>query len=120
MYKVKESKEKGRKGRQGMERMEKGELIGDIEKGKFIEERPVMCYVACVYQTTQIIKNNKINYDAAVKQVKMNYPEDMKEAMLTTLENCRNTPKKYKDLCESAYWTAKCIYEDNPPNFLFA
>ncbi|KAI8432153.1 hypothetical protein MSG28_004624 [Choristoneura fumiferana] len=28
--------------------------------------------------------------------------------------------KKYKDLCEASYWTAKCIYEDDPKNFVFA
>ncbi|XP_045484521.1 general odorant-binding protein 72 [Pieris rapae] len=95
------------------------DLIGDIEKGKFIEERPVMCYIACVYKTTQIVKNNKINYEASLKQVQINYPDDMKEGMLISIENCKGLLKKYKDLCESAYWTAKCIYEDNPKNFLF-
>ncbi|XP_045499679.1 general odorant-binding protein 72-like [Colias croceus] len=96
------------------------DLIGDIEKGKFIEERSVMCYIACVYQMTQIVKNNKISYEASIKQVQINYPPEMKEAMLVSIEHCKSTPKKYKDICESAYWTAKCIYEDNPDNFLFA
>ncbi|XP_050668877.1 general odorant-binding protein 72-like [Leptidea sinapis] len=96
------------------------DLIGDIEKGKFIQQRAVMCYIACVYQTTQIIKNNKISYEASVKQVNMNYPAEMKDAMLVSIENCKSIPKKYKDICESAYWTARCIYEDNPGNFLFA
>lgn len=31
------------------------EQIGQIEQGKFIEERNVMCYIACVYSMTQVV-----------------------------------------------------------------
>lgn len=31
-------------------------MIGDIEKGKFIEDRKVMCYIACIYQMSQIVR----------------------------------------------------------------
>lgn len=29
--------------------------VKDIDKGKFIEDRNVMCYIACIYQMTQIV-----------------------------------------------------------------
>lgn len=32
------------------------DMIGDIEKGKFIEDRKVMCYIACIYQMSQIVR----------------------------------------------------------------
>ncbi|CAH2258895.1 jg12576 [Pararge aegeria aegeria] len=95
------------------------DLIGDIEKGKFVQERNVMCYIACIYQMSQIIKNNKLSYEASIKQVDTMFPADMRDAMKASIEKCKNISKKYKDLCEASYWTAKCIYEDNPKNFIF-
>ncbi|GBP31820.1 General odorant-binding protein 72 [Eumeta japonica] len=90
--------------------------VGEIEKGKFIEERNVMCYIACIYQMSQIVsaerigyvkdvmkvmklegivmvKNNKLNYDATIKQVDLLYPPDMKEAVKAAITKCR-------DVCE--------------------
>lgn len=29
------------------------------------------------------------------------------------------TAKKYKDICEASYWTAKCMYEYDPESFVF-
>ncbi|XP_063828914.1 general odorant-binding protein 72-like [Ostrinia nubilalis] len=96
------------------------DLISGIEKGKFIEDRNVMCYIACIYQMTQVVKNNKLNYEASIKQVDMMYPNDLKESVKKSIEKCKTGSDKYKDLCEASYWTAKCIYEDNPKDFIFA
>ncbi|XP_046968257.1 uncharacterized protein LOC124535899 [Vanessa cardui] len=95
------------------------DMVGDIEKGKFIQEKSVMCYIACIYQMSQIVKNNKLNYEASLKQVDIMFPPDMKEAMKSSIEKCKDISKKYKDICEASYWTAKCIYDDNPKNFVF-
>ncbi|XP_050344018.1 general odorant-binding protein 72-like [Nymphalis io] len=95
------------------------DLVGDIEKGKFIQDKNVMCYIACIYQMSQIVKNNKLNYEASIKQVDIMFPVDMKDAMKSSIEKCKDISKKYKDICEASYWTAKCIYEDNPKNFVF-
>nr|ALS03859.1 odorant-binding protein 11 [Ectropis obliqua] len=96
------------------------EKISQIEKGKFIEEKDVMCYIACVYQMTQIVKNNKLSYESALKQVDLMYPADMKASVKASIENCKDVSKKYKDVCEASYWTAKCLYDDNPKDFMFA
>nr|AGM38605.1 odorant binding protein [Chilo suppressalis] len=94
--------------------------IGSIEKGKFIEDKNVMCYIACIYQMTQVIKNNKLNYEASLKQVDIMYPAELKESAKKSIENCKHISSKYKDICEASYWTAKCMYEDNPKDFVFA
>nr|QRF70931.1 odorant binding protein [Semiothisa cinerearia] len=94
--------------------------ISQIEKGKFVEEKEVMCYVACIYQMTQIVKNNKLSYESAIKQVDLMYPADMKASVKSTIEKCKDVSKKYKDVCEASYWTAKCMYDDNPKDFIFA
>uniref|UniRef100_A0A0K8TUU0 Antennal Binding Protein X n=1 Tax=Epiphyas postvittana TaxID=65032 RepID=A0A0K8TUU0_EPIPO len=96
------------------------DMVGDIDKGKFIEDKDVMCYIACIYQMAQVIKNNKLSYEASMKQVDLMYPADMKDAVKKSIDNCKDVSKKYKDLCEASFYTAKCIYEDDPKNFVFA
>nr|AYP30818.1 OBP19 [Corythucha ciliata] len=93
--------------------------VGDISQGKFIEERNVMCYVSCVYTMGQVIKNNKIVYDAFLKQIDLMYPADLKDAAKSAVEKCREVGKKYKDICEAAYWTAKCLYDVDANSFMF-
>uniref|UniRef100_A0A0K8TUS9 Antennal Binding Protein X n=1 Tax=Epiphyas postvittana TaxID=65032 RepID=A0A0K8TUS9_EPIPO len=95
------------------------EQVGQIEQGKFIEERNVMCYVACVYTMTQVVKNNKLSYEAVIKQVDMMFPPEMRDAVKAAAEKCKDISKKYKDICEASYWTAKCMYEFDPKNFVF-
>ncbi|XP_022112386.1 general odorant-binding protein 72 [Pieris rapae] len=93
--------------------------VGQIEQGKFIEERNVMCYVACIYTMTQVIKNNKLSYDAVIKQIDTMFPVEMRDAVKASATHCKDISKKYKDICESAYWTAKCMYDYDPKNFIF-
>ncbi|CAH0726972.1 unnamed protein product, partial [Brenthis ino] len=95
------------------------EQVGQIEQGKFLEERNVMCYIACIYSMTQVVKNNKLNYDAIIKQVDMMFPVDMRDAVKSAVEKCKDIGKKYKDICEASYWTAKCMYDQDPANFVF-
>nr|QGH51238.1 putative odorant binding protein 2 [Conopomorpha sinensis] len=95
------------------------EQIGEIEGGKFLEERNVMCYIACIYSVTQVVKNNKLSYDAVIKQIDTMFPAEMKDAVKATALKCKDVAKKYKDLCEASYWTAKCMYDADPKNFIF-
>ncbi|XP_075977375.1 uncharacterized protein LOC142977383 [Anticarsia gemmatalis] len=95
------------------------DLIGGLEQGNFIEDKKVMCYIACVFEMTGVVKNNKINYEASIKQIDMMYPPDMKESAKGAAVKCKDVPKKYKDLCEASYWSAKCMYEYDPKNFFF-
>ncbi|CAK1582852.1 unnamed protein product [Parnassius mnemosyne] len=95
------------------------EQIGEIEQGKFIEDRNVMCYIACIYTTTQLVKNNKLSHDAVIKQVDMMFPPEMRALVKAAAVNCKDVGKNYKDICEVSYWTAKCMYEFDPKNFVF-
>ncbi|KAL0828873.1 hypothetical protein ABMA28_003779 [Loxostege sticticalis] len=93
--------------------------VKNIEQGEFIEDRKVMCYIACVYKTIQVVKNEKIDRDLVFKQVDILYPADMKAAVKNAVEQCYGVQAKYNDLCEAAYYAAKCLYETDPPNFVF-
>nr|BAV56795.1 odorant binding protein 8 [Ostrinia furnacalis] len=95
------------------------EQVGEIEQGKFIEDRNVMCYIACVYSMTQVVKNNKLSYEAVLKQVDMMFPPEMKDAVKAAATQCKDIAKKYKDICEASYWTAKCMYDFDAENFVF-
>nr|AHX37223.1 odorant binding protein 1 [Conogethes punctiferalis] len=90
------------------------------KKGQFKKKKPVMCYITCIYQMMSIVKNNKLNYKTSIKQVDMMYPNDLKESVKKSIENCKSVSDPYKDICEASYWTAQCIYEDNPKDFIFA
>lgn len=35
--------------------------VGEIDQGKFIEDRNVMCYIACVYSMGQAVRTIFIN-----------------------------------------------------------
>ncbi|XP_041981620.1 uncharacterized protein LOC121735018 [Aricia agestis] len=96
------------------------DLVGDIDKGKFIEQKPVMCYIACIYQMTQVIKNNKLNYESTLKQIDLMYPPELRGPVKEALEKCKDVATKYKDVCEASFWTAKCVYDTDPKNFIFA
>ncbi|CAK1582859.1 unnamed protein product [Parnassius mnemosyne] len=93
--------------------------VGAIDQGKFIEDKNVMCYIACIYTTGQAVKNNKIIHDAMIKQVDIMFPAEMREPAKLAIEKCKGVAKTYKDICEASFWTAKCIYEADPDNFFF-
>ncbi|CAG4961923.1 unnamed protein product [Colias eurytheme] len=93
--------------------------VGSIDQGNFIEERNVMCYIACIYSMGQVVKNNKISHDAMIKQVDMMAPPEMKDPLKAAIEKCKGVAKKHKDICDASYWTAKCLYEADPVNFIF-
>nr|AXF48752.1 odorant-binding protein ABP2 [Lobesia botrana] len=95
------------------------EQVGQIEQGKFLEEKNVMCYVACIYTVGGVVKNNKITLEAMLKQVDMMFPTEMKAPVKAAVENCKGFGKKYKDICEASYFTAKCLYDTDPANFVF-
>ncbi|CAH0726970.1 unnamed protein product, partial [Brenthis ino] len=84
------------------------------------KELSFLLLVIMLVSNMEAVKNNKLNVEASLKQVDMMFPPEMKDATKASIEKCKDVSKKFKDLCEASYWTAKCIYEDNPKNFLFA
>ncbi|XP_049875574.1 general odorant-binding protein 19a-like [Pectinophora gossypiella] len=93
--------------------------IANIEKGDFKEDPDVKCYVACVYKTIQVIKNDKLNMEMVMKQVDILYPPDMKAAVKATIKQCIVVQDDYNEFCDRVFYAAKCLYEKDPPNFVF-
>ncbi|XP_047533742.1 general odorant-binding protein 72-like [Vanessa atalanta] len=95
------------------------EKIDPMIKGVFIEEKEVMCYVACIMKMANAIKNGKLNYEAAMKQADLLLPEEIKEPAKEAITACRKITDSYKDVCEASFYVTKCIYNHNPSIFYF-
>ncbi|XP_050344023.1 general odorant-binding protein 72-like [Nymphalis io] len=95
------------------------EKIDPMVNGVFIEEKEVMCYIACIMKMANAIKNGKFNYDAAMKQADLLLPEEIKEPAKEAITACRKTADSYKDVCEASFYLTKCIYNHNPSIFYF-
>uniref|UniRef100_A0A0K8TUB9 Odorant Binding Protein n=1 Tax=Epiphyas postvittana TaxID=65032 RepID=A0A0K8TUB9_EPIPO len=95
------------------------EKIDPIKDGVFIEEKEVMCYMACVMKMANTVKNGKLNFETALKQADMLLPEEIKEPAKAALTACRKVPEQYKDICEASFHVTKCIYNQNPGIFYF-
>ncbi|XP_073946123.1 general odorant-binding protein 72-like [Choristoneura fumiferana] len=93
--------------------------VSRIEQGVFPEERNVMCYVACIYKSIQVVKNNKLNKEMVSKQIDIMYPQEMKDAVKKSVAKCVDIQDNYTDECERVFYATKCLYEDDPPNFIF-
>ncbi|RVE46999.1 hypothetical protein evm_008383 [Chilo suppressalis] len=93
--------------------------INKIEEGVFIEDPKVMCFIACVYKSLQVIKNDRLDRDLITRQVDILYPNDMKAPVKKAIDKCFHVPKQHKDICEAAFWTTKCLYDADPATFIF-
>ncbi|XP_026330787.1 general odorant-binding protein 72-like [Hyposmocoma kahamanoa] len=95
------------------------EKVDKISEGTFIEEKEVMCYMACVMKMANTMKNGKLSYEAAMKQIDLLLPDEIKEPAKKALTACKKVPDSYKDICEASFHTTKCIYNENPEIFFF-
>ncbi|XP_013136236.1 PREDICTED: general odorant-binding protein 72-like [Papilio polytes] len=95
------------------------EKIDPLNDGVFIEEKDVMCYVACIMKMANTMKNGKLNYEAAIKQADMLLPDEIKEPTKAAITACRKVADSYKDVCEASFYVTKCIYKENPDIFFF-
>ncbi|XP_046967871.1 general odorant-binding protein 19a-like [Vanessa cardui] len=95
------------------------EQVGKIEQGVFLEDHDVMCYIACVYKTAQVVKNNRLDKDMISKQIDVLYPVEIREPVKKSVAKCILVQTKYEDGCEGIFHAAKCLYDDNPDNFIF-
>ncbi|XP_045773896.1 general odorant-binding protein 72-like [Maniola jurtina] len=95
------------------------EKVDRISEGVFIEEKEVMCYVACIMKMANAIKNNKLNYEASMKQADLLLPEEIKQPAKDAITACIKVADSYKDICEASFFVTKCIYNHNPAVFFF-
>ncbi|XP_026333714.1 general odorant-binding protein 72-like [Hyposmocoma kahamanoa] len=93
--------------------------VASIEQGAFLEEKNVMCYVMCIYKSVQVVKDDKLNLEMVIKQVDSLYPPEMRSSVKNAVNKCLNVQDKYNDVCSRVFYAAKCLYEQDPPNFVF-
>nr|ASA40075.1 odorant-binding protein 37 [Helicoverpa assulta] len=93
--------------------------VGKIEEGVFLEDRNVMCYVACIYKNLQVVKNDKLDMGLITKQIDALYPPELKEPVKKAVSLCIHSQDNYNDLCEKVFHASKCLYEKDPASFIF-
>ncbi|XP_028025495.1 B1 protein-like isoform X1 [Bombyx mandarina] len=93
--------------------------VGKIEEGIFLENHNVMCYIACVYKTIQVVKNDRLDKDLISKQIDILYPQEIRESTKKAVGECISLQEKYDDWCEGIFRSTKCLYEKDPANFIF-
>lgn len=65
------------------------------------------------------MKKAKVNFAAAMKQIDILLPEELKEPNKNALTLCKDSTQGIKDNCEAGYALVKCLYNNNP-KFVFA
>lgn len=60
------------------------------------------------------MKKTKVNYEAAMKQIDIMMPDEMKEPNKNALTACKDTTAGMKDPCEAGYTMIQCIVKVNP------
>ncbi|KAJ8720188.1 hypothetical protein PYW07_012231 [Mythimna separata] len=93
--------------------------VKNIEQGDFNEDPNIMCYVACVYKSLQVVKNDKLDVGLISKQIDALYPPELKEPTKKAVALCINSQDNYNDLCSRVFHGAKCLYEKDPACFIF-
>ncbi|CAH2258898.1 jg12577 [Pararge aegeria aegeria] len=93
--------------------------VGEIDQGVFLEEHNVMCYIACIYKNIQVLRNNRLDKDLITRQIDILYPAEIKEAVKKSVRKCIPVQNLYEDTCEGIFYAARCLYADDPSNFIF-
>ncbi|KAJ6636623.1 General odorant-binding protein 72 [Pseudolycoriella hygida] len=77
------------------------EMANGIREGKFPNDKVLKCYVHCILEMTGLMKKNKLNYDAAIKQMDMLLPDELLEDNKFAIGTCKDSANGVKDACEA-------------------
>ncbi|XP_057328685.1 general odorant-binding protein lush-like [Microplitis mediator] len=95
------------------------ELQEAHRNGQFPEDRTLMCYLHCLGKLTKNIdKNNNIDVEGKIKQLKMALPEELIPSSINAYNTCFLKATS-EDPCEKSYQFAKCYYETDAKTYFF-
>nr|UYS88359.1 odorant binding protein 7 [Aromia bungii] len=94
------------------------EQVEGLQKGEFIEDKNVQCYLYCILNTYKLIrKDNSFDWEGGIKALEANAPPSIAAPGVNTIEKCKDAVKTTNDKCTASFEIAKCIYADNPGNY---
>lgn len=89
-------------------------MADGVRNGQLPNEKPFKCYVHCCLEMTGMMKKNKLNYDATIKQIDTMMPDETKDDYRKALQNCKESGVGIKDACDAAYAILTCMFKENP------
>nr|APC94208.1 odorant-binding protein 17 [Pyrrhalta maculicollis] len=91
------------------------EIIDAMHKGDFSDGQ---CYLHCIMNTYKLIKpDGSFDWEGGITTVNANAPPNIAVTATASIKNCKDALKNRSDKCAGAAEVAKCIYEDDPPNY---
>nr|UTN00815.1 odorant binding protein [Semanotus bifasciatus] len=94
------------------------EQVDGLQKGQFIDDRNLQCYIYCILNTYKLIrKDNSFDWEGGIKALEANAPPNIAESGSKSIVNCKDAVKTTDDKCIAAYEITKCVYDDNPAGY---
>ncbi|KAG5874293.1 hypothetical protein JTB14_005723 [Gonioctena quinquepunctata] len=91
------------------------ETIAGVATGIFPEDIRIKKYMECLLLEAKVMdQNHVINYEPIEKYS----PPQLKEKLLHRIQNCYDKTEGITPLYQRIYDLMKCVYEDDPENFI--
>ncbi|XP_074107354.1 general odorant-binding protein 72-like [Cotesia typhae] len=90
------------------------------KRREFPEDRGLKCYFGCMVKMSKVVdKNNKIDVDGTINQMKAFLPDDIQDSGVDAFCKCYPGALGFDDLCDIGYHLAKCHYELDSKSYFY-
>ncbi|XP_043470322.1 uncharacterized protein LOC122503727 [Leptopilina heterotoma] len=86
------------------------DLIDEVNKGNFVDDPQLKCYLMCLFQKLKTIKGGKIVTSSMKSQIQALVEDNLASRMLQLIEACEHFTI-HEDLCEASFAYCKCSYQ---------
>ncbi|CAH1115179.1 unnamed protein product [Psylliodes chrysocephalus] len=95
------------------------EKVDAMHKGDFdFNDKSIMCYTHCILMTYKLMtKDNSFDWEEGIKVIEANAPASLAKTAVHSFKSCKNSVKTKDNKCKAALEIAKCLYDDDPPNY---
>nr|QCZ25071.1 odorant binding protein 14 [Nezara viridula] len=93
------------------------EALASMKEGQFDDEdRKLKCYLGCIMNMMQVVKNGKISMTMVKNQIMKMVDPTWGAKLVATFESCAGV--EGTDNCDLAYNFGKCVYETDKDAFV--
>ncbi|CAD7082604.1 unnamed protein product [Hermetia illucens] len=96
------------------------EMLDNLRKGIFVEDRELKCYTRCIAQMTGTLsKKGDIINQRMLAQIDIIVPDELRPLAREAFLHCQDVPKDYKESCDKVFYLTKCVQAYSPEHFKF-